>query len=112
LTSSSPSRCGAGSRADDGVALVPATVASGAEAAAAGALAAPGLASSGRVSTRATVTGRVVATAGSTPGGTTRITWPTSITFGFVRLFQRIRSFQFWPVSRPIRISVSPDLTV
>jgi hypothetical protein len=70
------------------------------------------LASSDRVSTRAVVTGRDVAVAGSTPGGTMRITCPTSIRFGLPRLFQRIRSFQFWPLSRPIRISVSPGLTV
>jgi hypothetical protein len=62
--------------------------------------------------TRAVVTGRVVAVAGSTPGATMRITWPGSIRFGLTKLFQRIRSFQFWPLSRPIRISVSPGLIV
>ena len=53
------------------------------------------LASSGRVSTLAVVTGRDPAAFGSTPGGITRSTWPTSITFGLSRLFHLTRSFQF-----------------
>jgi hypothetical protein len=49
---------------------------------------------------------------GSTPGGTMRRLWPTSMTCGGSRLFQRAMSFQFWPLSRPMRMSVSPGLTM
>src|SRR3990167_1740522 len=45
-------------------------------------------------------------------GGATRRTWPTSIRFALSRLFQRAMSFQLWPDSSPIRIRVSPGLTV
>ena len=67
---------------------------------------ATGRASSGRVSVRATATGC------ATAGGTTRSTCPTSITFGLSIPFQRATSRQFWPLSRPMRISVSPGFTV
>jgi uncharacterized protein (DUF697 family) len=52
------------------------------------------------------------ALASSVPGGATRSTWPTSITFGLSRLFQRAMSRQFWPLSSAMRISVSPGRTV
>ena len=45
---------------------------------------------------------------GSSPGGTTRKTSPTSIRFGLSIWFQRARSRQFWPWSRAMRTSVSP----
>src|SRR5438105_1852996 len=67
---------------------------------------------SGRVSTFAVVTGRVPAALGSVPGGTTRSTCPTSMTSGLSRPFHFTRSFQFWPFSSPMRMSVSPGLTV
>jgi hypothetical protein len=113
VMSSSPSRvvdvaCGDVAGAGVAAAVVVAVIAGGADAGAEAAA----RASSGRGSTRVEATGRLVAAAGSTPGATTRSVWPTSITFGFSRLFQRTRSFQFWPVSRPIRIRVSPGLTV
>ena len=55
----------------------------------------------------------VLVTTGTLPaGGSTRSTWPTSITFGLSRLFHLTRSFQFWPLSRPTRIIVSPGFTV
>jgi hypothetical protein len=57
------------------------------------------------------VTGRVT-TASLPAGGVTRSTWPTSIWFGLSMVFQRLMSRQFWPVSRPMRIRVSPGLTV
>lgn len=61
-------------------------------------------------------TGRVTATSvpelGTAPGDTTRRTCPTSIMLGFSMAFQRTMSRQFWPVSRPMRIMVSPGLTV
>ena len=58
------------------------------------------------------VIGLLDAAFGSTPGGTTRSTWPTSMMFGFSIVFHLTRSFQFCPFSRPMRISVSPVLTV
>ena len=70
-----------------------------------------GLASSGRVSAFDTVIGRV-----DTPGVLARRHHaqhlPTSITLAFSRLFHLTRSFQFWPLSSPTRIIVSPGLTV
>ena len=58
-------------------------------------------------------TGRLLTVAGPSmsEGGTTRNTCPTSIRLAFSRLFQRAMSFQLWPVSKPIRIRVSPGLT-
>jgi hypothetical protein len=53
------------------------------------------LASNGRVSAVDTVIGRVDTPLAFSPGGTTRSTCPTSITFGFSRLFQRAMSRQF-----------------
>ena len=55
--------------------------------------------------------------AGGTPigtavGGTTRSTCPTSIRLGLTSAFQRAMSRQLWPVSRPMRVMVSPGLTV
>jgi hypothetical protein len=67
---------------------------------------------SGRVSIFDVVTGLVPAAFGSTPGGTTRRTCPASMTFGLGRSFHLTRSFQFWPFSSPMRISVSPCFTV
>ena len=49
---------------------------------------------------------------GAAPGGTTRTTWPTSMALGFSKLLQRAMSFQLWPCSKPMRIKVSPGLTV
>ena len=69
-------------------------------------------ASSGRDSTREGATLRADATVGSALGGATRTTWPTSMTLGLSMLFQRAMSRQFCPVSRPMRISVSPGFTV
>jgi hypothetical protein len=57
-------------------------------------------------------TGRVTTKGFSLVGGTTRSTCPTSMMLGFSRLFQRTMSRQFWPFSRPMRIMVSPGLTV
>src|SRR5438552_13092820 len=55
---------------------------------------------SGRVSTFAEPGGLALFAAfRSVPGAATRNTWPTSIRFGFSRLFHLTRSFQFWPVS-------------
>ena len=72
-----------------------------------------GLASSGRVSTLGAVaTGLAVTADASTPGGTTRSTCPTSIRFGFSRLFHLATSRQLWPLSSAMRISASPGLTV
>ena len=56
---------------------------------------------------RGVTTGREATWLGSWPGDTTRSTWPTSIRSAFSSWFQRLMSFQFWPVSRPMRISVS-----
>jgi hypothetical protein len=53
-----------------------------------------------------------LAAAVAATGGTTRSTCPTSIRFGFSRLFQRTMSRQACPVSRPMRITVSPRFTV
>src|SRR5512140_2830365 len=59
------------------------------------------------------VTGRATATSvPAAPGGTTRSTWPTSMMLGFSMLFQRATSRQFWPLSRAMRINVSPGRTV
>ena len=86
-------------------------------AAVAGGVAGPGAVATGagaigRGSMRGVTTGREATWLGSWPGDTTRSTWPTSIRSAFSSWFQRLMSFQFWPVSRPMRISVSPGLTV
>ena len=67
--------------------------------------------SSALVSVFAATTGFDPAIGGSAPGGYTLKTCPTSIRFGFSRPFQRTMSRQFWPLSRPMRTSVSPGLT-
>lgn len=45
-------------------------------------------------------------------GGTTRSTWPTSITLGLSSLFQLAMSRQGWPTSVAIFMMVSPARTV
>ena len=45
-------------------------------------------------------------------GGLSLVPDPLSIRFGSAKLFQACKSRQFWPESSPMRISVSPGLTV
>jgi hypothetical protein len=88
----------------------------GAVDATAGAAASAGRGSSGLLSMRpGHATGREAAAEAideSCPGGLTRNTCPTSIKLGFSRPLHRAMSRQFWPWSRPMRIKVSPGLTV
>jgi hypothetical protein len=51
-------------------------------------------------------------TGASAAGGATRKTWPGSIKLALSNLFQRKMSRQLWPLSMPMRINVSPGLTV
>jgi hypothetical protein len=61
---------------------------------------------------RPVTTGRTTAAVCvSAVGGITRSTCPTSIWFGLSIWFQRTMSRQFCPLSRPMRIRVSPGLT-
>ena len=93
---------GAGDALEDvtGLATAPAAVAEG-EADAVAAAAAVAVAVAGAVATTVPAT-----------GGAIRSTWPTSIWLGFSTPLQRTISRQFCPVSRPMRIMVSPGLTV
>lgn len=54
----------------------------------------------------------VVAPGAAPVGGVTRSTWPTSITFGLSRLFQRAMSRHGWLTSVAMRMMVSPGRTV
>ncbi len=87
-------------------------IAAAALAAGLGVLAAEAGTTADDVTGRVTTPVSVAAAAAVGAGGTTRSTCPTSIRLALSRLFQRAMSFQPWPFSRPMRISVSPALTV